>query len=115
MPTPTSFTAFFFSQYGYHRDLHSFPTRRSSDLTFTTTATATGTGSITSSGVNDLGGPPSSFTVNMMARSEERRVGKECRCRWWLDDENIKLRRSYGYTGASMPMASGDTELDAIY
>src|SRR5947199_5874208 len=24
--------AFFFSCYGYHRDLHSFPTRRSSDL-----------------------------------------------------------------------------------
>src|SRR5258708_7408855 len=34
---------------GDHRDLHSFPTRRSSDL------------------------PP---------RSEERRVGKECRSRW---------------------------------
>src|SRR5439155_20572110 len=26
--------SFFFSSYGYHRDLHSFPTRRSSDLWF---------------------------------------------------------------------------------
>src|SRR5947209_15074719 len=26
------FCFFFFSSYGYHRDLHSFPTRRSSDL-----------------------------------------------------------------------------------
>src|SRR5688572_31044361 len=93
MPTPTSFTAFFFSQYGYHRDLHSFPTRRSSDLTFTTTATATGTGSITSSGVNDLGGPPSSFTVNMMARSEEHTSELQSQsnlvCRLLLEKKNI--------------------------
>src|SRR5207237_3339944 len=25
-------------------------------------------------------------------RSEERRVGKECRCRWWTDDEEKKGR-----------------------
>src|SRR5690554_8188160 len=24
------------------------------------------------------------------ARSEERRVGKECRCRWWREDERKK-------------------------
>src|SRR5438876_4130995 len=27
------------------------------------------------------------------ARSEERRVGKECRCGWWGDDERKKERR----------------------
>src|SRR5438309_11819313 len=25
-------------------------------------------------------------------RSEERRVGKECRSRWWADEENKKVR-----------------------
>src|SRR5207249_8687884 len=25
-------------------------------------------------------------------RSEERRVGKECRCRWWGDDRKKKMR-----------------------
>src|SRR5205807_9880027 len=29
----SDFTLFFFYRYGDHRDLHSFPTRRSSDLT----------------------------------------------------------------------------------
>src|SRR5687768_18502497 len=32
--------SFFFSLYGAHRDLHSFPTRRSSDLTTAIAATA---------------------------------------------------------------------------
>src|SRR5206468_12562802 len=31
--TPCLLRFFFFSCYGHHRDLHSFPTRRSSDLT----------------------------------------------------------------------------------
>src|SRR5262249_61909866 len=31
-PSRCSILAFFFSPYGHHRDLHSFPTRRSSDL-----------------------------------------------------------------------------------
>src|SRR5438552_13477599 len=31
-----SSSCFFFSSYGDHRDLHSFPTRRSSDLSFIT-------------------------------------------------------------------------------
>src|SRR5436190_16752954 len=26
-------------------------------------------------------------------RSEERRVGKECRCRWWPDEEKKKKKR----------------------
>src|SRR5207249_782365 len=26
-------------------------------------------------------------------RSEERRVGKECRSRWWRDDEKVKERK----------------------
>src|SRR5690606_42140161 len=30
--TPLSLILFFFSSYAHHRDLHSFPTRRSSDL-----------------------------------------------------------------------------------
>src|SRR5437879_12947338 len=29
---PSTYSSFFFSRYGAHRDLHSFPTRRSSDL-----------------------------------------------------------------------------------
>src|SRR5690349_22607048 len=33
MPRHSVFCLFFFSCYGDHRDLHSFPTRRSSDLT----------------------------------------------------------------------------------
>src|SRR5437879_13761778 len=32
MPRTLSLPFFFFSSYGDHRDLHSFPTRRSSDL-----------------------------------------------------------------------------------
>src|SRR5205823_10386533 len=27
--------------------------------------------------------PPGSYTLTVQMRSEERRVGKECRCRWW--------------------------------
>src|SRR5437868_14704243 len=29
-----------------------------------------------------------SILSHFSSRSEERRVGKECRSRWWLDDEN---------------------------
>src|SRR5205809_7401018 len=32
----------------------------------------------------------SSIMVICMLRSEERRVGKECRCRWWLYHERKK-------------------------
>src|SRR5437867_7293303 len=32
-----------------------------------------------------------------VARSEERRVGKECRCRWSTDDEKKKQRRKRVY------------------
>src|SRR5690554_882116 len=30
------------------------------------------------------------FQVKGIVRSEERRVGKECRCRWWAEDEKKK-------------------------
>src|SRR5437879_12381431 len=35
LPRRISLFVFFFSLFGYHRDLHSFPTRRSSDLAST--------------------------------------------------------------------------------
>src|SRR5688572_32874760 len=44
LPRPSTHTSqslsLFFSTYGAHRDLHSFPTRRSSDLTKATITTA---------------------------------------------------------------------------
>src|SRR6266513_5542617 len=30
------------------------------------------------------------IAATLAARSEERRVGKECRCRWWRDHEKKK-------------------------
>ena len=30
-------------------------------------------------------GSPDGLSINANERSEERRVGKECRCRWWPD------------------------------
>src|SRR5437660_12649383 len=32
--------------------------------------------------------------VDRLSRSEERRVGKECRSRWWRDDGKKKVRDS---------------------
>src|SRR5207245_9672963 len=43
---------FFFSCFGHHRALHSFPTRRSSDLTVTARATDNLRGAATSTAVN---------------------------------------------------------------
>src|SRR5205814_7405635 len=34
------------------------------------------------------------FAAHMPERSEERRVGKECRSRWAPDDERRRMRRS---------------------
>src|SRR5437763_15068884 len=36
-------------------------------------------------------GTISGKTVKLMVRSEERRVGKECRSRWWGGDLNKKI------------------------
>src|SRR5438094_2928007 len=44
-----SHVAFFFYKYGHHRDLHSFPTRRSSDLRTRCCAWSTSSGSRSSS------------------------------------------------------------------
>src|SRR5205809_7271285 len=33
------------------------------------------------------------------SRSEERRVGKECRSRWWADDEKKKVKAGSGGAG----------------
>ena len=120
-----SSVVFFFEWYGDHRELHSFPTRRSSDLldaesircyprysgpvstiiaraiddlrrfrqeldpTSRFRLTVEQHEDLTSSEmvqiVETLNDPHISLlfdTTNMITRSEERRVGKECRSRW---------------------------------
>src|SRR5438874_13813682 len=81
--------AFFFSLYCFAaaRDVHSFPTRRSSDLGV---ATAPAVERRRAARVRRLGGgrrhggQRHEAAVDRGAdRSEERRVGKECRSRWW--------------------------------
>src|SRR5437879_13315737 len=42
------------------------------------------------------------------ARSEERRVGKECRSRWSGDDEKKKGREGSGVSNSCMKMQSND-------
>src|SRR5205814_6379871 len=42
LPYPVYFFSFFFQRYHPHRSLHSFPTRRSSDLTISTTPVIAG-------------------------------------------------------------------------
>src|SRR5687767_1143982 len=66
----------FFYGYGDHRDLHSFPTRRSSDLVATVAAFLAAA---------LLAGRLASRLAMQVQRSEERRVGKECRSRWSAD------------------------------
>src|SRR5437773_12566892 len=80
------------------RDLHSFPTRRSSDLT----PNATGTVLFMFAQSSDRAHgeflqvprlvPPGVYLTNDMdrIRSEERRVGKECRAGWWRCGEKRK-------------------------
>src|SRR5476649_2830907 len=64
---------FFFYGYADHRDLHSFPTRRSSDL---------GPEGPEEAGVVARVAGPVAILLDDEERSEERRVGKECRSRW---------------------------------
>src|SRR5206468_10016044 len=47
--------------------------------------------------------PPSQATVDFISRSEERRVGKECRARWsrWACKQRKKIRRVM--TAAALP------------
>src|SRR5438034_10879474 len=92
-----------FSFHGFadHRHLHSFPTRRSSDLVTLETARSEvfqvlGTEGSEASDTTPLVPPPVPYTPDARAslqlalqearglRSEERRVGKEWRSRWWL-------------------------------
>src|SRR4051794_41769656 len=87
-------TFFFLQRSGAHRDLHSFPTRRSSDLGAKKIAfdqsNVPGTGYI-AAGPTAVG-PAAMYPVPgtldwskaifFAPRSEERRVGKECRSRW---------------------------------
>ena len=64
------------------------------DLTVTGTANfgdtnITNVGSITLDSIIDDGG-----TITLDSRSEERRLGKECRSWWWQDEEQEKKRRN---------------------
>src|SRR5207249_6851405 len=40
------------------------------------------------------------FSILVSCRSEERRVGKECRCRWWRVESERKERVSDGVGGS---------------
>src|SRR5207248_10269036 len=64
-----------------HGVLHSSPTRRSSDLEPERTLFAEFRAALTRGEIRAAGrAPDGAWCVN--ARSEERRVGKECRSRW---------------------------------
>src|SRR5438477_3934668 len=64
MPTPLSLF-FFFSGYGAHRDLHSFPTRRSSDLIFFLTLN-----NFVASPFKALASPGADGVLNYVARAD---------------------------------------------
>src|SRR5207248_10445317 len=72
------FLAFFFYCYGDHRDLHSFPTRRSSDLAWPSATKMSPFGAVTTSfgSVSAAGGSPAtpalpSVSNTFPSRSEE--------------------------------------------
>src|SRR5437899_13095396 len=78
-------TTFFFYCYGAHRYLHSFPTRRSSDLV---SILASGSsGNITLLETTQTRLLIDAGLGKRETRSEERRVGKECRSRRAPDRE----------------------------
>src|SRR5690606_41647002 len=84
-------SALSFHCYSDHRALHSFPTRRSSDLFLTTLKRSLDEGNVSEADIDracrrileakyKLGLFDDPFRY--CDRSEERRVGKECRSRW---------------------------------
>src|SRR5436305_14905717 len=93
---------FFLYCYGVHRDLHSFPTRRSSDLVHVEAL-----GDLRVVAAEFGAGVPQQFALELVAqvglelvlaavRSEERRVGKECRSWWWAVEYKEKVRGAEG-------------------
>src|SRR5947209_20377565 len=93
MPRVSRVDFFFYCSAG-HRDLHSFPTRRSSDLVralFRSSPRSLTDASRPLPLKWGLSGSVPALSLSMAlttvstaarARSEERRVGKECRSRW---------------------------------
>src|SRR5439155_20102872 len=96
MTTTISYASiFFFYCYCYHRHLHSFPTRRSSDLPAQVVVERVDgifrTVEPVAAPLREIaGGDEGKVAVaiadvrdaDALLRSEERRVGKECRARW---------------------------------
>src|SRR5438876_12354494 len=83
----------FFYCSAHHRDLHSFPTRRSSDLPSELVEFTAAGRFVNQFSIDPLNAGPFSLAVTSAGgqvrfaalndnRSEERRVGKECRSRW---------------------------------
>src|SRR5205807_8008645 len=72
--TPSTLSSFFFHSYGPHPDLHSFPTRRSSDLTVETRPGSARRGDISCLGV----GAPDGGTQAPRPRRDgvPRRLGR---------------------------------------
>src|SRR5699024_12634332 len=78
--------------------LYSFPTRRSSDLVIrcvnsrlTSAACAVDFASSEIKSASSILSNTKFLLLIARSRSEERRVGKECRARWWEYDENKKI------------------------
>src|SRR5690606_41592193 len=91
----------FFQCHRPHRGLHSFPTRRSSDLPTLQAAYDQGVAPLLAGQIEvqeafNRGSVP--IHDFMAARSEERRVGKECRFPWSLDGYKEKKVRKEVYT-----------------
>src|SRR3989454_3625944 len=81
-----------------HRDLHSFPTRRSSDLSRRRHTRLQGDWSsdVCSSDrseehTSELQSP-CNLVCRLLLRSEERRVGKECRSRWRSEEHTSEIQ-----------------------
>src|SRR5438309_11451961 len=100
---------FFFGSRDHH-DLHSFPTRRSSDLKAVDDRLIGGPHVVPTEGLGSAStvlaeprpsvgttwGPPINRSSTAF-RSEERRVGKECRS-WWSRDPKKKIGSSFPHT-----------------
>src|SRR5687768_18255638 len=113
MPYPLTFSSFFFYLYADHRDLHSFPTRRSSDLSSHR--------SIPCRANSSASRPPSTSSRAPSARSEEHTSELQSRlhlvCRLLLEKKK-KKKKQYQYLMKLEVMMSSSfcgSEMESMY